>query len=63
MTDYQFPHFGLWLPLGGKQIPKWRKKGRAAVGVFPGRPSLLALLLCFVYYLVLTSFYFDLVVS
>jgi hypothetical protein len=41
ITNHQFPHFGIWLPLGGNHIPKWQKKGRAAVGVFPGRPSLL----------------------
>ena len=41
----KFPHFGIWLPLGGSHIPKWQKKGRAAVGVFPGRPSLLSFLL------------------
>ena len=67
----KFPHFGIWLPPDGSHIPKWQKKGRAAVGDFPGRPSLLALVLalfvtCLPYYLLcllLALFYLDLVVS
>ena len=23
----KFPHFGIWLPLGGSHIPKWQKRG------------------------------------
>jgi hypothetical protein len=50
----KFPHFGIWLPLGGSHIPKWQKKGEGRRGSVP-RAALVAYFIVYLLNYLLTS--------